>query len=59
NFNQGKVAAEISRIGAGIATVDGESIDNASVMPNAGAVFGQLMQGDMSIEQFSTRIKKI
>ncbi|GBC49132.2 hypothetical protein GLOIN_2v1783702 [Rhizophagus irregularis DAOM 181602=DAOM 197198] len=100
---QGKAAAEIGRIGAGIATgadiipngtwdedwsiAGGEPVDNAPVAPNAGgglpavtiapgiklgqllylfstayttvehlkqtAVFGQLMQGDMSVEQFS------
>ncbi|CAI2189657.1 15021_t:CDS:2, partial [Funneliformis geosporum] len=105
---QGKAAAEIGRIGAGIATgadiilngtwdedwsiAGGEPVDNAPVAPNAGgglpavtiapgiklgqllhlfrtayttvehlkqtAVFGQLMQGDMSVEQFSARIKK-
>ncbi|CAG8749705.1 12653_t:CDS:2, partial [Rhizophagus irregularis] len=41
---QGKAAAEIGRIGAGIATV--EHLKQT-------AVFGQLMQGDMSVEQFS------
>ncbi|CAB4425236.1 unnamed protein product [Rhizophagus irregularis] len=106
---QGKAAAEIGRIGAGIATgadiipngtwdkdwsiAGGEPVDNAPVAPNAGgglpvvtiapgiklgqllylfrtayttvehlkqtAVFGQLMQGDMSVEQFSARIKKV
>ncbi|GET03411.1 hypothetical protein GLOIN_2v1789077 [Rhizophagus clarus] len=106
---QGKAAAEIGRIGAGVATganiipngtwdedwsiAGGEPVDNAPVAPNAGAglpavtiapgiklgqllylfrtayttvehlkqtaVFGQLMQGDMSVEQFSTRIKKV
>ncbi|GES87262.1 hypothetical protein GLOIN_2v1783702 [Rhizophagus clarus] len=100
---QSKAAAEIGRIGAGIATgadiilngtwdedwsiAGGEPVDNAPVAPNAGgglptvtiapdiklgqllylfrtayttvehlkqmAVFGQLMQGDMSVEQFS------
>ncbi|GBB85403.1 hypothetical protein RclHR1_11950011 [Rhizophagus clarus] len=100
---QGKAAAEIGRIGAGVATgVDiipngtwdedwsiagGEPVDNAPVASNTGgglpavtialgiklgqllylfrtayttvehlkqtAVFGQLMQGDMSVEQFS------
>src|SRR5436189_3181938 len=106
---QGKAAAEIGRIGAGVATgadiipngtwdedwsiAGGEPVDNAPVAPNAGgglpavtiapgiklgqllylfstaymtvehlkqtAVFGQLMQGDMSVEQFSARIKKV
>ncbi|CAI2201457.1 120_t:CDS:1, partial [Funneliformis geosporum] len=106
---QGKAAAEIGRIGAGVATgadiipngiwdedwsiAGSEPVDNAPVAPNAGggfpavtiapgiklgqflyllttayttvaylkqtAVLGQLMQGDMSVEQFSTRIKKI
>ncbi|CAB5370096.1 unnamed protein product [Rhizophagus irregularis] len=106
---QGKAAAEIGRIGAGIATgadiipngtwdedwsiAGGEPVDNAPVAPNAGgglpvvtiapgiklgqllylfrtayttvehlkqtAVFGQLMQGNMSVEQFSARIKKV
>ncbi|GET62920.1 hypothetical protein GLOIN_2v1886689 [Rhizophagus irregularis DAOM 181602=DAOM 197198] len=106
---QGKAAAEIGRIGAGIATgadiipngtwdedwsiAGGEPVDNAPVAPNAGgnlpvvtiapgiklgqllylfrtayttvehlkqtAVFGQLMQGDMSVEQFSARTKKV
>ncbi|CAI2199486.1 12832_t:CDS:2, partial [Funneliformis geosporum] len=104
-----KAAAEIGRIGAGIATgadiilnetqdedwsiAGSEPIDNAEVAPNVEggfpavtiasgiklsqllylfrtyyttvvhlkhmAVFGQLIQDDMSIEQFSTRIKKI
>src|SRR6266542_4318643 len=106
---QGKAAAEIGRIGAGIATganiilngtwdedwsiAGGEPVDNAPVAPNTGgglpavtiapgiklgqllylfrtayttvehlkqtAVFGQLMQGDMSVEQFSAQIKKV
>ncbi|CAI2187964.1 14221_t:CDS:2, partial [Funneliformis geosporum] len=106
---QGKTAAEIGRIGAGVATgadiilngtwdedwsiAGGEPVDNAPVAPNASgglpavtiapgiklgqllylfrtayttvehlkqtAVFGQLMQGDMSVEQFSARIKKV
>ncbi|CAI2185970.1 17135_t:CDS:2 [Funneliformis geosporum] len=84
---QGKADAEIGRIGAGVATASGESVDNAPVAPNARgslpaviiasgiklgqllylfktaytivehlkqmAVFGQPMQGDMSVEQFS------
>ncbi|GES85646.1 hypothetical protein GLOIN_2v1783702 [Rhizophagus clarus] len=43
----------------------GELTNSASVVPNvtggfsAMAVFGQLMQGDMGIEEFSTQIKKI
>ncbi|CAB5325966.1 unnamed protein product [Rhizophagus irregularis] len=106
---QDKAAAEIGRIGAGIATgadiipngtwdedwsiAGGEPVDNAPVAPNAGgglpavtiasgiklgqllylfrtayttvehlkqtAIFSQLMQGDMSVEQFSARIKKV
>ncbi|CAI2195212.1 12110_t:CDS:2, partial [Funneliformis geosporum] len=43
----------------------GEPVDNAPVASNAGvahlkqtAVFGQLMQGDMSVERFSALIKK-
>ncbi|GBC07750.1 hypothetical protein RclHR1_07680004 [Rhizophagus clarus] len=85
---QGKVTAEIGRIGAGTATgadiiSDGmwdenwsiagsEPTNNASVASNAGGgfpavtiapnitlVFGQLMQGDMGIEEFFARIKKI
>ncbi|CAI2198112.1 15086_t:CDS:2, partial [Funneliformis geosporum] len=89
---QGKAAAEIGRIGAGIATASGEPVDNAPVAPNVGgglpivtiapgiklgqllylfrtayttvahlkqtAVFGQLMQGDISVERFSALIKK-
>ncbi|GBC02501.1 hypothetical protein RclHR1_04650018 [Rhizophagus clarus] len=106
---QGKAAAKIGRIGAGVATgadiilngtwdedwsiAGGEPVNNAPVAPNASgglpavtitpsiklgqllylfrtayttvehlkqmAVFGQLMQGDMSVEQFSARIKKV
>ncbi|CAG8450075.1 15830_t:CDS:2 [Cetraspora pellucida] len=88
-----KAGAEIGRIGAGVATADGEPTDNAPVTPNAGrgfsaitiasgiklkqllylfstfymmvkhlkqmAVFGQLMQEDMGVEEFFTRIKKV
>ncbi|CAB4403252.1 unnamed protein product [Rhizophagus irregularis] len=82
-----KAAAEIGRIGAGIATganiipngtwdenwsiAGGEPVDNAPVAPNAElpiqqlntlkqtAVFGQLMQGDMSVEQFLPELKRL
>ncbi|CAI2192701.1 15008_t:CDS:2, partial [Funneliformis geosporum] len=36
---QGKVAAEIGRIRAGVTTAGGESVDNTSVAPNAGGSF--------------------
>ncbi|CAG8804431.1 21437_t:CDS:2, partial [Dentiscutata erythropus] len=45
-----KAGAEIGRIGAGVATVK-----HLKQM----AVFGQLMQEDMGVDEFSTRIKKV
>ncbi|CAI2195724.1 9943_t:CDS:2, partial [Funneliformis geosporum] len=68
---QGKTATKIGKIGVedeNWSIADNEPVDNASVAFNArgglpviiiaSTVFGQLMQGDMSVEQFFTRIKK-
>ncbi|GES83554.1 hypothetical protein GLOIN_2v1886689 [Rhizophagus clarus] len=78
---QGKAAAKIGRIGAGIATgadiipngtwdedwsiAGGELVDNAPVAPNTGGslpavtIAPDIKLGDMSVEQFSARIKKV